>query len=296
MHMVVSITNDINIAEFLGKKGTEGNINFYNRTIEDNVLVSLFPQNIEKNIIPLAEAMLISDIIIISTLNLDKLFGEIVIAASLLDKHIIFTDDNDIKKFITELNINNFEITSKNELLNKILNYKPNLDYSSARIDIDRAFPVKGVGTVALGIVTKGIINVHDNLYHSNNDMVSVRTLQVHDVDVEKVTPKMRVGISLKGISYDQINSGDLLTSSKIQKVKEINTKIKSNLLTSNMLGKDIPYTLVSNFMHVNANLIKDENNIKSFLLNKECALDKGDRFLLIQNKVPRIIASGTII
>jgi len=300
MHIVVSTPNDINIAEFLGKKGTEGSITFYNRVVNDNVLVALYPQNTDANIIPLAKSMLVSDIIVISTANLDKLFGEIIIGASLLNKHIIFTDDNDIKKFINELNITNFEITSKDKLLDAIINYSATINKvnveENARIDIDRAFPVKGVGTVALGIVTKGTIKVHDNLYHSTGNIVSVRSLQVHDVDIEQVSPKMRVGVALKGITHEQIESGDLLTKLKIPKIKELNAKLKFSFLTKNILKKEAPYQIVSNFMHVDASIIKEESDKTVFNLSRECTFEKNDEFLLVQNKTPRIIASGIVV
>jgi selenocysteine-specific translation elongation factor len=74
---------------------------------------------------------------------------------------------------------------------------------SGTLVYIDRAFSVKGVGTVALGFVLSGQVSVHDRLraVPSEGDVsAEVRGIQVNDEDVESAGRGIRVGLSLKGV------------------------------------------------------------------------------------------------
>jgi selenocysteine-specific translation elongation factor len=68
---------------------------------------------------------------------------------------------------------------------------------------IDRAFTVKGVGTVALGFVLSGTVSVHDQLRPIPSPAglrADVKGIQVSDVDFESVGRGIRVGLSLRGV------------------------------------------------------------------------------------------------
>ncbi len=68
---------------------------------------------------------------------------------------------------------------------------------------VDRAFSVKGVGTVALGFVLAGRISLHDQLRAipgPEGPRIDVKGIQVNDVDVESVGRGIRVGLSLRGV------------------------------------------------------------------------------------------------
>ncbi len=70
-------------------------------------------------------------------------------------------------------------------------------------IYIDRAFTVKGVGTVALGFVLSGSVSVHDQLrpIPGRADLrADVKGIQVNDVDFESAGRGIRVGLSLRGV------------------------------------------------------------------------------------------------
>jgi selenocysteine-specific translation elongation factor len=79
-------------------------------------------------------------------------------------------------------------------------------------VRLDHAFPVKGVGSVALGVVLKGALKAHDKLrLYPTEKTVEVRSIQVHDVDVPTATTAERVGVALKGIEADEISRGMVL-------------------------------------------------------------------------------------
>src|SRR5271155_445634 len=101
MHYIISVPLNENIASFIGKKGSEESLVFYNRKIDDHVIVALYPSNDEtKQHYAIAESMLLASQIAISTASIDKLFGEIIVAASLLQRRVILLDENDVSKIL----------------------------------------------------------------------------------------------------------------------------------------------------------------------------------------------------
>ncbi|MCI4348662.1 MAG: hypothetical protein L3J93_00355 [Thermoplasmata archaeon] len=79
-------------------------------------------------------------------------------------------------------------------------------------VSIDHAFPVKGVGAVALGVVRSGVLKAHDRLrLFPTEKSVEVRSVQVHDVDVPSAACGERVGVALKGVDADEVSRGHIL-------------------------------------------------------------------------------------
>ncbi len=81
----------------------------------------------------------------------------------------------------------------------------PRDDFPGGRtlVYIDRAFSVKGVGTVALGFVLSGAVSIHDQLrpVPGPPDLrADVKGIQVNDVDFESAGRGIRVGLSLRGV------------------------------------------------------------------------------------------------
>ena len=81
---------------------------------------------------------------------------------------------------------------------------RPRADFPGGTlVYIDRAFTVKGVGTVALGFVLSGTVSVHDQLrpIPGRTDLrADVKGIQVNDVHFESVGRGIRVGLSLRGV------------------------------------------------------------------------------------------------
>jgi selenocysteine-specific translation elongation factor len=79
-------------------------------------------------------------------------------------------------------------------------------------VRLDHAFPVKGVGAVALGVVRRGTLRAHDKLrLYPTEKLVEVRSVQVHDVDVPSASTGERVGVAIKGIDADELERGQTL-------------------------------------------------------------------------------------
>lgn len=296
MHYVVAIPLDKKLAEFIGKGGAEGSINFYNRKMGEDVIVGLAPSSIDDKFYAVAETFLISHQILLSTANIDKIFGELLVACSLLDKKVILTNENDIENLLSGIKLKDFEILPREELVAKILSNPPKEGSEPVRVDIDHAFPVKGIGCVALGIVTRGTLKAHDELNHSSGKMVSVKSIQSQDVDVQSAGVGTRVGLALKGIEHEDISKGDILSKEKIPRIGQLKAKISISPIGKEEIVAQSRYSLVSNFSFSNLLVESVSGNEISIKLEKPIPIAKGDIFLMLREKAPRIFAKGEVL
>ena len=87
-------------------------------------------------------------------------------------------------------------------------------------IYVDRAFTVKGVGTVALGFVLSGKVSIHDQLrpIPGPPDLrADVKGIQVNDVDFDSTGRGIRVGLSLRGIEPKDLEKSHWLDDGSFQ-------------------------------------------------------------------------------
>ncbi len=296
MHYVVSVPINENVASFIGKKGSEESLIFYNRKIDQDVIVVLYPSNDEtKQHYAIAESMLLSGQIVISTESVDKLFGEVIVAASLLDKPTIILNENDVSKLLANGILKNYSISTREELLGKITSAKMLPASEQLRIDIDHAFPVKGIGTVALGIVTGGKVKVHDSLYSTSGKQVSIKSIQAQDVDIQEAGVGTRVGLAIKGAEPEDLEKGDLLLSKQSHRSKSAKASINLSALAAEKIVAQSRYMFVSNFTHVIAKIEDCDGHNATMTFEKPISVLEGDAFLLIRETNPRIFASGKI-
>lgn len=80
------------------------------------------------------------------------------------------------------------------------------------RLWVDRAFSVKGAGTVVTGTLAAGTIAVGDELTIGDRKAV-VRGLQSENTSADSVGPVSRVAVNLRGVDADEIHRGDALCS-----------------------------------------------------------------------------------
>ncbi len=194
-HLVAIIgTNEIDIhqlASFLGKEGTKSDLHFYNRLEQKadggDVWCVITPQGYPDKLKPVIQALRLTRIHVI-TLNLEegisKPFGELIVALDQFGEQfqtsqIIaitgITPQNEYKlentnqmisailkntthmasKEIPVLEIRSLEDREKlKQMILSISNPPRELDFT--KVLVDHSFPVKGIGTVILGLVESG--------------------------------------------------------------------------------------------------------------------------------------------
>jgi selenocysteine-specific elongation factor len=80
------------------------------------------------------------------------------------------------------------------------------------RMPIDRAFSVRGAGTVVTGTTWSGTVRVGETLGIQPGDMTArVRSLQVHGSEREEVGPGIRCAMALVGVDAARVDRGSVV-------------------------------------------------------------------------------------
>ncbi|MCL5238947.1 MAG: hypothetical protein M1286_00520 [Candidatus Marsarchaeota archaeon] len=296
MNIVVAVPVDEALASFLGKKSSEDSIAFYNRKAGDNVLVALFPRQEDEKVYALAESLLMSSRVALSTSALDKRFGEALVACSVLGRRVFVTDDNDASDLIRSAGLKEYSVVPKAELIEKLMDGAQPAADGPTRVDLDKAFPVRGIGTVALGVVTRGVVKQHDKLFHTSGREVLVRSIQSQDEDVESAGVGTRVGLSLKEIGDREIEKGDLLTANQVKKSGRISVDCRTSAIAKESIAEGGLYGVASNFSYSECVVKKVDGRRLDLELKAPMPIEEGDEVLIIRSKVPRIFAAGRVV
>ncbi|MEM0086725.1 MAG: EF-Tu/IF-2/RF-3 family GTPase [Candidatus Micrarchaeaceae archaeon] len=292
---IVAVPLDKRLAEFIGKKGSENSITFYNRHTDSGAIVALMPTSIEEKFYAAAESILVSNGVILGTENVNAVFGEMLVAASLAKKPVIFVGNDKVSELAKNAKIENFAYASLESLIDEIEKLKIP-EGRGKRIDIDKAFKVTGVGTVALGVVTSGKIAVHDELYHTSGKKVTVKSIQIQDEDKSEAEAGSRVGLALKNIEPDEIEKGDLLTDKIVERRDTLNVELKKSEFGNESIEEGKTFMFASNFSYASVSVKEASGDGAKLQLDKPLPLMPGDNFFLIRGKVPRIFAFGKIV
>ncbi|MDN6499196.1 MAG: selenocysteine-specific translation elongation factor [Yaniella sp.] len=80
---------------------------------------------------------------------------------------------------------------------------------------VDRAFPVKGAGTVVTGTLAAGTLYINDRLELVGKDVsdVTIRSLQSHGSSATELRPVTRAAVNLRGVAVDDVSRGDVLVT-----------------------------------------------------------------------------------
>jgi selenocysteine-specific translation elongation factor len=297
MNIVIAVPVDESLAEFIGKKGSVNSITFYNRKMENDVVVALYPNQDEEKTYALAQSLLIAQKVVLSTSTIDRKFGEALVAASLLGRTTLMTDDNDAEGILRGSGMSNYRVVPRDKLLDEIRSNPDTAGDSGkgVRVEIDKAFPVKGVGTVALGFVTRGTLKQHDKLYHTSGKQVVVRSIQSQDIDVVSAEKGARVGVSLKDISHEEIEKGDLLTPELVKKSARLVIEYKTSKVAAEKVSEGSYYRLVLGFSFSDCAVTRVGDGEMELDLKAPMPAEVGDEVLLIRKEVPRVFAYGKV-
>lgn len=87
---------------------------------------------------------------------------------------------------------------------------QPDTD-ADVRLWVDRAFTVRGAGTVVTGTLAAGTLRAGDTLALLSGERVRVRAIQSLGRDVERASAVARVALNLRGVEPGTIRRGDAL-------------------------------------------------------------------------------------
>lgn len=210
-------------AQALAKKGSADDIAFYHTVFQGKIVSAVECLSYPAKLSPLLNSINLCDWALVLADQPSPALGETIVALDFLALPAVFVSQMDLTPFLSPTGLKHSKVfSSLREAKEFLLAQEPQRDLDSpAKIFIDHCFEVKGVGTVALGVVRQGTLRVHDELDASPlGKQVQAKSIQKNDEDVKEAFAGDRVGLSLKGTSAQEISRGAVLSSSGSGAVK----------------------------------------------------------------------------
>jgi selenocysteine-specific elongation factor len=159
------------------------------------------------------------------------------------------------------------------------------------RMYVDRSFSVDGFGTVVTGTLWSGSVGAGDRLrLEPRARDVRVRSVQVHDEDVERADAGQRVAMSLPGVERGEVSRGDALvapgaypTSYRLDVILAELAPIEDNAHVQAHVGTD----------HVSARVARVGSRFAQLRLAAPVVAARGDRLIL---RGATTVGGGTVL
>jgi selenocysteine-specific translation elongation factor len=251
------------IGEFFGARGNDSDLIFYDSIDDDqNVYITIAPQGYPDKLKTLIQCLAIGDFHILLVTpddKMDALMGEMIVALEMhpegiplvvlggitkLNEYLV----DDLKAKLMKI-INNTTLKDRVKDIIVLHDYETDLPKFKAhimelaadipekktgnvRILIDAVFPVKGVGTVILGVVKSGTFNANEMLEMTDPSgtfkNVIAKSIQMQDIDQKSATQGDRVGVAVKGLKPEEISRDNMLvTKGSMEAHDEIGVKFR---------------------------------------------------------------------
>jgi len=217
--VTVAVVGASDIAKELGKKGTVSDVTMFNAIHDEHAATLVEPTFFPEKFPPLLQALAMSDRCLLTVLELNRAVAEAIAVVDLADTPTTVV----VGPAVGETELGRVLKGSRLETAPRVPLDYPHLralleEWAAPVVDgpvevpIDHAFPVKGVGSVALGVVRRGTLRAHERLrLFPTPKEVEIRSIQVHDVDRREAACGERVGVSLKGVDAEELARGQTL-------------------------------------------------------------------------------------
>jgi selenocysteine-specific elongation factor len=107
----------------------------------------------------------------------------------------------------------------KRALSAELANLPPPRDIGKPRLFVDRAFTLRGIGTVVTGTLTGGTLRAGDTIFVQPKGISArIRSLQTHGRDVDVVEPGTRTAINLPDLKIGtDVKRGEVITAQQFE-------------------------------------------------------------------------------
>jgi selenocysteine-specific elongation factor len=173
------------------------------------------------------------------------------------------------------------------------------------RLPIDRAFAMKGFGSVVTGTLISGSVGTGDEVeLFPRGEKLRVRGVHSGGKTVERATPGQRTAVNLAGIDHTALKRGMVLaTPGKFRKTRRIDVRLE--LLPSARKikqGTRVHFhagtveTIAEVFLHGEKELAPGGNAFANLKLQDEVLVLPGDRFIVRQFSPVVTIGGGVVL
>ena len=188
------------------------------------MIISLVePSSYPDKIQSLLTSLNIADQVLLHVTKLDTYFAETLVAIDSLDMQTGYlvlenVSPDDLAPLMKDTVLSSYKVLENQvvAIRTELAKLEPN-NPGDTIVLIDHSFNVRGVGAVALGIVKQGTLKKYDELtINPGEKKAIVKSIQVHDIDVEQAISGTRVGLSLKNIKVEDIPRGSVLSENPL--------------------------------------------------------------------------------
>ncbi len=217
--LTVAVVGAKDVAKELGKKGTASDLTLFNAVHDDRAITLVEPTQFPDKLAPLPEAIAMADRCLLVITELARPVAETIAFLELADLPTTVVLGPTIGAPDADRILKGGRLADAPRVALDLPALRGLVDGWSAvpvdgpvEVPLDHAFPVKGVGAVALGVVRRGTLKAHDRLrLYPTDKEVEVRSIQVHDVDRHDASTGERVGVALRGIDAEELERGQVL-------------------------------------------------------------------------------------
>ena len=172
------------------------------------------------------------------------------------------------------------------------------------RMPIDRAFSVRGTGTVVTGTVWEGTAKVGDTLVvQPSGQPVRVRGVQAHGADVAQALPGSRAAIAITGVDTAAVSRGGWLSGDAAWPLTTLLRAEVSLLGESHALGPREWVRFHLGTADVGARVVAagggfqpGDHRAARIVLQEPVLARAGDRFVLRRASPPATIGGGVVV
>ncbi|MBI4361843.1 MAG: elongation factor Tu [Euryarchaeota archaeon] len=301
-----ALLGDASIAPELGKKATQTDIATYDRKTGDSILTYAVATGYPEKLQPLVQMLALCDPVILNVSVLDRALGEQVVAAHLHGRSRGFllqapgVDPGRVAAVLKSTTLEGLRsLPGLRELREQVASLEQSAPGGETRVHVDQCFEVKGVGTVVLGVVARGTLRKHDDLHlYPRGTPVQVRSIQMHDDDVEMAPAGARVGLALKGTTAADVARGDQLApEGTLQSAGELRLRFQPTPYYKSPIRAESQYHLQVG-AQIHPVRAQPEGETLTAVSEHPYAYTPGDRALLLDLNSPglRIAGGGTVL
>ncbi len=200
----------------IGKKGSIDDIGFYHTVYAGKIVSAIDPAAYPSKLSSLMQSLNLADVAVVMAPTPSPVLGEIIVALDMQCIPAVFVSPLDLGAYLSHTNTlkDSLVFHSFAEAKASVLEKNSERVGGPALVYVDHCFEVKGVGTVALGMVKRGVVRVHDSLHASPiGEKIEIKTMQKNDDDVKEAESGDRLGASIKGLKADDIPRGTIFTA-----------------------------------------------------------------------------------
>jgi selenocysteine-specific translation elongation factor len=217
--VTVAVVGAPGVATELGKKGTSSDVTLYNSVRDGHAVTLVEPTQFPERLPPLVTALAMADRCLLVVQELTRALAETIATLEISEVPTTIVvgptvGESDVNRLVKGGRLEGAaRVPLDLPALRALVDGWTALEVAGpVRVPLDHAFPVKGVGAVALGVVRRGTLRAHERLrLWPTPKLVEVRSIQVHDVDRKEAGCGERVGAALKGVEADEISRGQIL-------------------------------------------------------------------------------------